>query len=1162
MKLNKFFGLMLTVAAFIGMSVSCTPEEKTQGGDETPYLEVEADTLYLGYEANEDVTFLVNTHSIMWDCSAAENDWCSLTPVPSQGGGYISVTVTANNTGADRELVVTVTNGDLADQFVVKQSYNEVTPATEIKLETTEYVLERPSTTLKLAVEANGGYEVVVPEDCNWVSSDGRTEKGEGLYEEALYISENFGNDERSVVVTLKSLNASVDVSIKQWGKDDLRLSKSELLIGYVAGRDSIQVTSPSEYTVSVEAADGWLTYNKSLSEASADGWVYFDYSENAEDKSREAVVTVKTSTSTKSMTITQVQVSNAEMPEGDEFKEDLYVKYTNVTSSNGQNSAGSGITRLYDGNTISKWYSNIKQNENAPELVFEIDASELDCINYFKYVPVTTNDGNNLWGRWGKIDLYYTVDGTETKYGSYDFEEKGTDQTVEFDPALPNTVSKFRIVINSSTSYVDSKGTEYKNVASASEAGFYQYNPEMFQALDYFTDWSLSELKESITLSDVMAIKDPFYRTLAEQIFYGTYDDEFRVCEFKAYPRPERDYEIFRDKPFSVLDNVTGMYVEKANTPQYIYLDEDYGLEIYVRVCDQANYETTANPMGTGPDSHRYDYKIQKGRNVIVPAYRGQMYILAFDDENYDKIPPMKAHFVNSGVNGYLDYNKHTVEDVHRIFMLAPSTKEPRFDMIGDDFILNFEKAQYLKATFNGNPRDNAQRAFDLMEVYDSVTKIQERIQGHYKYAAQGLQRTHRNRMLFMGSYSDAFGYSSWYHTGYSAAMSADVVNPTKLWNKKTTVWNNGVVGAIWGIAHELGHSSQTDLFTWQGMAEVSNNLMCAITQNYVYGLGLGRTTMNYNDHFNKGMRDMAKRWVWDFDKDGKPYERPMTHHESVNNPSAGNIDGGVDPTTQLMPFYQLFLYYHVVLGNNDFYPDFYELCRVKYPALRAAYPNHDEFQSAIALEYMKSISEAAGEDLSDFACEWGIPGVNPAMGINPGTKVNHYGQAFFMTTKEQVEASVAACQKFPKPKMNPLYIHDDNLDLYRNPQPVTAGTHTVDDRGKFTMTGWANVVAWVLHDPNKVNENGEKGRDVAVIECNNQNGGGSFTYNHYESRYMINDAGTDYKYNNGSSYASNDKGTMRSLERVSADHAYTKTLQLYAVDAYGKRYASQSNK
>ncbi|MBR5454165.1 MAG: BACON domain-containing protein, partial [Rikenellaceae bacterium] len=128
MKHNKIFGWMLAIVAFVGLSVSCE-QAGTQGGgndDVTPYLELEADTLYLGYEANDEMTFLVSSHNLMWDVTYTENDWCTLTPNPSQGGGEILVAVTENTTGADRELVATVTNGDLAKQFVVLQSYNSV----------------------------------------------------------------------------------------------------------------------------------------------------------------------------------------------------------------------------------------------------------------------------------------------------------------------------------------------------------------------------------------------------------------------------------------------------------------------------------------------------------------------------------------------------------------------------------------------------------------------------------------------------------------------------------------------------------------------------------------------------------------------------------------------------------------------------------------------------------------------------------------------------------------------------------------------------------------------------------------------------------------------------------------------------------------------------
>ena len=1145
--------MMFGLVAVATMSVSCQePEPPQGGGDVEEYLTLDPEeTLYFGYEASE-ATVYVDSHDAFWDYTYDESqEWCVVSDLSEDGIRVLTVAVEENESGEDRELVVTVTNGEQAAQLKVVQSASDTTPATKIEVAEENYMLAKTMQTLAVNVTADGDYNVVIPEESEWISYDGQKDGAE-----TFFVAENFGAEIREAVVTFQSKNTETSIVVKQWGTDDLELSVNEKMVPYIAGTDSVTVISGTTYTVSVEGGD-WLTINE---ERSSEGQIVFDYDEyDNEEENRSATIIVKSTNSTEELVVTQLLKSETEMPSADQWKDDLLVTINNATATS-QMSSSRGVLKAYDGNTKSNWFS-ATSNEKPVEVTFDIDASNVERIDYLRYIPAT---GTMTWGRWGEIDIYATdANGVESLVKTADLGQKGTNQTIVFDEPLANTTTQIRVVIKTALPYIDQNDVESPNVASAAEVGFYQYNPEAFQILDYFTDMSISELRSDVTLEQVLAIEDPFYRSIAERMFYGTYDDEFRVCEFKAYPDPRRDYELFRDKPFGLVDNVTGMYVAKANTPQYIFLDEDYGLEIYVRVVDLKTYESTKNPYGTGADDHTYDYKLQKGRNVIVPSQRGQMYMMVFTDD-YEKYPTMKAHFVNSGVNGYIRYGQHTVDDVYRIFMLASKDEEPRFDMITDRAVLNFEKAQYIKGTFEGNPRNNPQGALDLLEIYDSVTKIQERIMGHDKYKALGRQRGHRNRMLFMGAYGDTFGYSSWYHTGYSAAMSSDVVRPARLWNKNTQYWNNGVVGSIWGIAHELGHSSQTDLFCWQGLAEVTNNLMCAITQNYVYGVGLGRTTMRYNDHFNKGMRDMAKRWIWDFKKDengnGVWYERPFTHSEAVNTPSLGNIDGGVDPTTQLMPFYQLFLYYHLIEGNSDFYPDFYELCRTK-AIYREDYPSHDAYQSAIALEYVRSISEAAGEDLSEWANEWGLPGINPANGRNPGMKVNHYGQAFFTSSKEQIEANNEYCSQFKKPRLNPLYIHDMNLDLYRNPQKVVAGTHTVNDNCKFTMSGWQNVAAWVLVDPNKVGEDGKMGRDVAVIACSDVNGGGTFTYVHKESRYMANADYTDYMYNSGSSYASNDSGTMRALEKATPLNDYTKGLQLYAVDVWGNRYASQSN-
>ncbi len=1141
--MRRLFRIMLMLVAVATLSIACTPSDPNDGKqDVQEYLSIDPETLYFGFEEGQ-ATVYVESHDAFWVYNYDDTqDWCFVSDVTEDGLRAIVVSVAENTSGEDREVTVTITNGDKATQLVVSQSANESAPATEISVEQESYLVAKEMAALNIAVEANGAYEVVVPEDCDWLSYDGKGDEGE-----MFFVNGNFGEASRQVVVTFQSKNTATEVTITQWGTDDLSLGSTTKLLGYVAGRDSVSVTSSSGYTVEIE--EDWVTFD---AEASTETMIYFDYAENDSESERQATIVVKSNSSTKELVLTQLAMSNVEMPEKDNWVSDIASNIV-ACEANSEMSSSRNASKACDGNEKSNWFSTTK-NDEPVELTLSLDASNLERIDYLRYVPAI---GNMDWGRWGEVDIYVTdAEGVESLLMTYDFGKKSTPTDIVFDEPLSNTITKVRFVIKSATPYIGANNVESPNVASAAEVSMCQYNPEGFQALKYFTDMSISTLRDDVTLEDVIAIKDPFYRSIAERIYYGTYDDEFRVCEFKAYPSPLRDMELFRDKTFGILSNVTGMYVVEANKPQYIYLDEDYGLELYVRVINYKNPGTSTHPVAISHEDHvGCDYKIQKGRNVITPSQTGLMYILAFTDD-YEKIPPMTAHFVNSGVNGYIQYGKHTAEDVHRIFVQTLKNKEIRFDMITDLAVLNFEKDSYRANTFSGNPRVNAQNAIDLLEIYDSITKIQERMMGHVKYKALGKQRGHRNRMSFIGMYGSTYAYSAWWHTGYSPAITPGVVNPNNLWPRNATNLNDGITSRIWGVAHELGHSTQTALFTWRGLTEVSNNVMCLLTQNFMFGVGKGYTTMRWAKSFNTAMRDIGTRWVTEFDQEGNWYERPFTHMESVNSPWYGQITGAVDPATQIFPFYQLFLYYHVVEGNSDFYPDFYELCRTK-PIYEKDFPNANAYQSAVVLEYMKTISEAAGEDLSEWANAWGLPGVN--YGCGHGTRVNHYGESYFTTTAEQIKANEEYNSQFKKPRMNPFYIHDLNLDLYRNPKDVVVGTHTVvkDEAKKtcnFTMSGWENVVAWVLVDPNKNDEKGNPGREVAVLMCEDNNGGGTFSYVYRESKYMPaaeNDF-SNYKYD----------GHNRPMADTPFDYDYTMSLQLCAVDAYGNRYPSLSNK
>ena len=180
--------------------------------------------------------------------------------------------------------------------------------------------------------------------------------------------------------------------------------------------------------------------------------------------------------------------------------------------------------------------------------------------------------------------------------------------------------------------------------------------------------------------------------------------------------------------------------------------------------------------------------------------------------------------------------------------------------------------------------------------------------------------------------------------------------------------------------------------------------------------------------------------------------------------------------------------------------------------------------------LGFAKMASDAAGEDLSDFCEAWGLPGVNN------NVKVTHYGTSYITTTAEQFELIKEDCMKYPKPKLNPLYINDLNLDLYRNPQPVTAGTHTVDAAGNYSTDGWANVVAWGLKDPDT--------DEVLCIRVNDK----EFNFGYVKSEYDTED-GVNYLWVNES----------RSMKPATPE--YRTDLQLFGIAADGTWVASKSN-
>ena len=146
--------LLVVVTAFVG----CQNTSEGNGGNQTKqYVQIERDTLYLGCEGGSESLFL-ESHSKMWDYTYDNSqEWCLVYDnIDSFGNRVLVVEATENDTNANRELTVVVTNGEAADELVVVQLADDSKPATTINVAQSVYSITKESAMLDVEVESNG----------------------------------------------------------------------------------------------------------------------------------------------------------------------------------------------------------------------------------------------------------------------------------------------------------------------------------------------------------------------------------------------------------------------------------------------------------------------------------------------------------------------------------------------------------------------------------------------------------------------------------------------------------------------------------------------------------------------------------------------------------------------------------------------------------------------------------------------------------------------------------------------------------------------------------------------------------------------------------------------------------------------------------------------
>lgn len=532
-------------------------------------------------------------------------------------------------------------------------------------------------------------------------------------------------------------------------------------------------------------------------------------------------------------------------------------------------------------------------------------------------------------------------------------------------------------------------------------EMEFYYRNPKNFDYTTLFKDPACSELKEGITETDILNCTHSFFKNLAWYMYNDKYPRQFRIADYKAYEHPDKQAKINKTWTYSLLDNPTGISVAKGEQLAVMAdLKGRKNISLCVLNLDQ--------PGADGFNS-RKTYPIAEGINSITVEDKGLVYVMYHADD-YESAPAIRLHFTSGKVNGY--YDKENPELQGRWKELLNASVDTHFDVLGKYVHMTFPTRSFLSYTKDVDA---------LIALYDDMIYRQQEFLGLVKY-----DKMYKNRSYFHVVYSNAFMYATSYHTAYVESTMNYVTDETKFADN------------CWGPAHELGHTHQLRPgLCWHGTGEVTNNITVLHVQTSIFG----KPSRMQVEAFEGFPSRYSYAWT--------------TQLTSTKNAVE-------DPSTMLIPFWQLELYFGKVLGNTPmmrddhagFYADVYEYART-----------HEDKAShgASQLEFVYNCCLNAKADLIEFFEKWGF--LRPIDTMLDDT----YSVKQFTITQADVDVlkSRVAALGYSKPTVALEYITDNTVELYKNKPSVTKGS-AVRNENEIVLNDWKNVAAFEVVDSN----------------------------------------------------------------------------------------------
>lgn len=721
-----------------------------------------------------------------------------------------------------------------------------------------------------------------------------------------------------------------------------------------------VEITTNIEYDIVMPS---WVKHVVKQGKAVETTALYFSVDPNETGKVRTDNIIFKSKDASvaKQATVQILQKGGSEII----VPKDHKITPAGARAVNGEFQPGGEISKSYDNDMTTNYHSRWSGATVMPvtlEYDMPTSAKQVDYIIYY-----TREGGGN--GNFGEVELFantYT-DATFNKVGDWNFMQSAGGHTIILANAIVSPKTFRFVVKNGSGGY-----------ASCAEMEFYRYGEEneaQKEAIkNVFTSEACMALKDGVTDEQITKLPSQL-QEIAIKLRSNIYPSEFRCDSYKAYSLPAQWSKTNVTRPYSNLDNPTGIEV-KGGEKFYVYVGDTWGNNISLLCVD--------NMLVSGQS-----FILRSGINEFTPSKNGQIYVQYFvTDLQAATAKPIDIHFPEKDggiVWGYFNLEKHkTAAELDRIMKINKSS------ISGGQFVIQGKCVQwnYLKSTLTGS----ASELIEALGIWD------EMISGHWELMGIGEQSgqfptKRNNRQLATSNVSpDAYMHATDYYVFFeSKNISVRTIKSTMFSGRDR----------MWGPAHEFGHQSDRAL-SWHGYSEASNNLFSNLA------------TWQFAQKYNTGSKTRGP---------GMQLLNHYAYEEGLNFmdfpfdeiPTGAQYDSD-GLFLELRLAWQLYIYYSILGKDQDFYPKFFKLLRENYSPTLAPQER--------SMQFYKLACQSTATDLTEFFEAWGWFNLIDK-------EIDQYGKERHLLTAQMVaEAKAEVAGKRYTPAM-PLQYIDDRLSV-----------------------------------------------------------------------------------------------------------------------------------